>query len=379
MSTWTLKHKNVPVADLAFDGSYLVRILGVHNGEHAPVGCRNLMGRIDAGLLRDWWNGRMVPVKRMPREMGISNWDWSQLSYGCNLSDHYWICPEGSGLKYGDVNFYENDFGDAAFGSVVEPYVSPDASSNGNLVKSWCVRDGKRILRKRGTGLYANEVCNERIGSELCRILGVSHVAYGTGTLSGHPVSACACMTDIGSEIVTAHQIGMEGGRVSRGPGDDIRFYIGFGLEHGVGNIREEIGNMVLVDYLLRNSDRHWSNFGLLRDPDMLQYVGTVPLFDFGNNLWHDDLQVPGRDIRSRFSGKSLWEDVCDYGNIRRADLSKLCRYLGIVSETYRAGNLPRSFRLKVLDGVERRVERLEAKYGLSRNLEREVEDYGYY
>ena len=46
---------------------------------------------------------------------------------------------------------------------------------------------------------------------------------------------------------------------------------------------------MLAVDFLLANTDRHFRNFGALRDPDTLQWIGMAPVFDSGTSLWKLD------------------------------------------------------------------------------------------
>lgn len=45
---------------------------------------------------------------------------------------------------------------------------------------------------------------------------------------------------------------------------------------------------MLVVDYLIANEDRHLNNFGLLRNPDTLEWIGAAPIFDSGSCLGYD-------------------------------------------------------------------------------------------
>ena len=47
-----------------------------------------------------------------------------------------------------------------------------------------------------------------------------------------------------------------------------------------------KISNMLLIDYVLGNEDRHWGNFGILRNIKTLDFVDVAPIFDNGNALW---------------------------------------------------------------------------------------------
>lgn len=43
-------------------------------------------------------------------------------------------------------------------------------------------------------------------------------------------------------------------------------------------------------DYLMANTDRHFGNFGVIRNVDTLEWIGPAPVFDSGTSLWHDKL-----------------------------------------------------------------------------------------
>ena len=46
---------------------------------------------------------------------------------------------------------------------------------------------------------------------------------------------------------------------------------------------------MILTDFLITNTDRHWENFGILRDPDTLRFLTLAPIFDSGTSMLYDD------------------------------------------------------------------------------------------
>ena len=47
---------------------------------------------------------------------------------------------------------------------------------------------------------------------------------------------------------------------------------------------------MLCLDYLIENSDRHYGNFGFIRDVNSLKFLGPAPLFDNGTSLWCESL-----------------------------------------------------------------------------------------
>ena len=46
---------------------------------------------------------------------------------------------------------------------------------------------------------------------------------------------------------------------------------------------------MIVCDYLLANKDRHFNNFGVIRDVNSLDFIKVAPIFDNGCSLWYDE------------------------------------------------------------------------------------------
>ena len=44
---------------------------------------------------------------------------------------------------------------------------------------------------------------------------------------------------------------------------------------------------MFLFDYLINNADRHYGNFGFIRNVQTRKFLGMAPIFDNGNSLWY--------------------------------------------------------------------------------------------
>lgn len=85
---------------------------------------------------------------------------------------------------------------------------------------------------------------------------------------------------------------------------------------------------MALSDFLISNTDRHFNNFGFMRDPDSLEFISFVPLFDSGNsmmyrNIYSISLAASLRERTNSFyySFKSSIEHIEDLNVL---DLSKL-------------------------------------------------------
>ena len=71
------------------------------------------------------------------------------------------------------------------------------------------------------------------------------------------------------------------------------RHYVECCAALGVEDIETALGKMILCDDIMANTDRHWRNFGLIRDVETLEYR-AAPLFDTGSSLW---CRVPTREL----------------------------------------------------------------------------------
>ena len=66
---------------------------------------------------------------------------------------------------------------------------------------------------------------------------------------------------------------------------------------------------MIVCDDILGNSDRHWRNFGLVRDVETLRYR-IAPLFDTGGSLWCSSTLESLRAHDFSFTTKPFYEDA---------------------------------------------------------------------
>ncbi len=43
-----------------------------------------------------------------------------------------------------------------------------------------------------------------------------------------------------------------------------------------------------MTDFIITNSDRHWYNFGILRDTETMRFVSMAPIYDNGNSMFYN-------------------------------------------------------------------------------------------
>jgi len=301
---YLLKHKDIDVALLVInEEGNIVTVRDVFCPEHLPLSCVMEDGKINNGRITQWWDERGIPASRehfraIIAEIGVTG--KNKLLLECNglsLTDHYWIARENDNKKWKDVNFYENDFdheiGELFFNRKKKNGKygtnTPDISSDGNLRKRWIVgKNSERILLKAGKSPYMQEPANEVIASSLCKRLDIPHVSYSMDIENEEPVCKCANMTDTNTEFVEAIRV-----YYTREPSyfnnNKYKHYCDCAQRLGIKNITVMMDRMMLLDYLIFNHDRHFKNFGILRNSQTLNAVSVAPIFDSGSSLFHED------------------------------------------------------------------------------------------
>lgn len=273
----------------------------IHDAARAPLSVMSPRGtRASKTALSYWWAHRTIPKARTGieaklKELGIPDtYDLPFRSLGLSLSDQYWVKPYGSDIRWEDVNFFDNDFAESETGDWLAEVGldSPDNTSDGVLSKCWVCEDGQRTLLKGGT-LLEQEPFNEVIATELHRRLlsEGEFVPYALRERNNEWVSACPNFLSSTEELIPAYYVNdILPKKDSR---NSYRHYVDCCHELGVENIEDALGKMIICDYVMANSDRHWRNFGLVRDVETLEYR-AAPLFDTGSSLW---FRIPTREL----------------------------------------------------------------------------------
>lgn len=303
---YILMNKNTPVFDFTSDDNtiYATSMGEVINEKFAPLSIEIDDGFINRADFNNWLLHRRIPASRSQLRSGLEKLSYAakkdvttaylaEKSFYLSLSDQYWVKPEDSDILWNDINFFTNSFtedvGKALFDdeAVTDPdLVSPCNSSDGVLKKKWQIINGKRCLVKSGTGTLSQEVFNEQIANKVCELLGISdYTTYSAILIDHKPASVCQCFIDENTELITANDIlkhFLPNYRVS-----PYEHYVKC-CERLEYNVAEKLDEMMLLDYIIGNTDRHYRNFGLIRNVNSLEITGSAPLYDSGTSLCHD-------------------------------------------------------------------------------------------
>lgn len=297
---YILMHKRRPVVQVELDqaGGYIRDIGRIYAPEHVPVGIGVKNGRIDRAELSRWWHRRAIPATRAGlREaldaIGIDSPEYLlEKCYGLSLSDQYWMQPEASGLTWDEVNFFENDFsedvGNILLGHMSSAgslsLMSPDNSSDGWLRKKWSIFREKRVLLKGGSGVYRQEPYNKVIACAIMKRLGISHVSYSLVSQRGGIYCLCPDFVTQDQDFITAADL-MRGKKQPYHL-SAYQFFIRICRELGLESAQLFMDQMLTLDFLVANEDRHTGNFGVIRDAQTLKYIRMAPVYDSGTSLW---------------------------------------------------------------------------------------------
>lgn len=326
----------------------------------------------DDGLVK-WLQRRVIPKNRayvaeILKTYGLSVNDTKgiiDVCKGLSLNDSYWVVPQGFTGTFAQYNLYENRFSeilslvaytgigqsDAAFTT------SPELTTNGMLPKAWRFIDGEGIyLYKGGTFGAANtgnEPYSEFYASQVAQAMGLDAVAYELENWKGILASRCKLFTDINTAFIPIGRIVREGGLKAC-----LEYYRQLGPE-----AYEQIKSMLVFDAMIYNEDRHFGNFGVLRDNHTGKVTGAAPVFDNGMSLFNFAMPEDFQDLDSYAKTRGTaygvsFESVCQevMGPIQARQLRKL---IGFTFHRHPRLNWP-EYRLEAIERhLQKRVRQL--------------------
>lgn len=324
MPYYILKNKDDAVLKVKMEGNVFTEVTDVYTPELLPFGVKDVSDflgvhkeEVSVSKLSKWWKNSSIPVERDSIRLGLECLgitDTEQLrimGLGLSLNNHYWLEPEGASYKWADINYFQNDFspemGIALFNhkSIHPDKIgrSPDAALNGQLEKKWVIDGGARVLVKKGEIRTVNEV----LASDLAKELGMDTVSYSLAVENNNITCRCNCFTDDDWEFILGTDILREFpqpyGKTS------YEHYVDTLEALGVPDAKEHTDKMICLDYILRNTDRHYNNLGVLYNREKNEYK-VAPVFDSGESMHHGNLEINNAswDMRPFSHTGSLFE-----------------------------------------------------------------------
>jgi hypothetical protein len=293
---YVLKHKNKTVLSFELDDTNdVVKIYKIVDTDHLPF----MYVDDDIKLIKlmsKWIQYRGIPKSRdnyntITKIFNVHDMkDMMVRNLGLNLTDQYWICPKNKTIDWFEVNHFDNEFtstiGKAVFENIAIDNVdalSPDLSLDGSLNKRWIISNNERLMLKTGSGDLKQEPFNEYIASLLMDFYKIRHVDYKLNKKGDAYFSVCKCMVDRNTEFINAFMVLLHNTEKQVNKYHD---FIKICERKGIKNTKKYIDEMICVDYMIGNMDRHLGNFGIIRNADTLEWIEIAPIFDNGTSLW---------------------------------------------------------------------------------------------
>lgn len=301
MIKYILKHRDRDVAFFTMDEDGDLYSLEIVSPKYMPIlgnGPKNLA---------EWIQNRAIPEERpdLPkilRETGCKTaLEYLLQNLALSLSDSYWICPENlKGIIWEEISLYQHPDGAriplCASHDHTYRSIRNDSALTGSLEKYHVYRqDGWHLVKNGAPEIaFGLQNINEAFASLIHERLGFTEYTKYTLHFDGRGACrSCSCryFTDKNHELVSAYYV--TGGICGQAktPQEAYQEYIDACIANGLDHnyVFHFMDHMILTDFLITNTDRHWENFGILRDPDTLRFLALAPIFDSGTSMLYDD------------------------------------------------------------------------------------------
>lgn len=316
----------------------------------------------DDGMLK-WLDRRVIPKNRHFAQQILSTLKLNirdtkgiiDACLGLSLNDSYWIVPGDFAGKFAEYNLYENHFDEAlssiAYTGIGEGNatfsISPELTTNGMLRKAWRFIEGEGIFLYKGGTIGAvnagNEPYSEYYASQVAEAMGLNAVHYDLENWKGILASKCKLFTDIDTSFIPIGRL------MTKHSFKSCLDYYDFLGE----DFSEQLHSMLVFDAVIYNEDRHFGNFGVLRDNHTGKIIAPAPIFDNGLSLFNFGMPDDFKDLDSYVKTRSnpygiSYEDICRevMGSKQR---EQLCRLLDFKFQRHPSINLPEE-RLKAIE-----------------------------
>lgn len=294
MSKYYIKLKNITLLSFFMEQNIGLEISKIEIiNKNTQIYPPQLQDEVNEDTIISFINSRIIPKNRAFVEDILRSYNLTlndkkgviDVSKGLSLTDDYWIVQNQS-LDFDKYNLFDNEFSDVlslvaftGYSSKVKGlFSSPELSTNGMLPKTWRRINNEVFLYKGSTSYLGAintgmEPYSEYYAAQIAETLGYNHVKYNLDIWKDQVVSICPLFTTKDISYVPIGLVIKSGG---------IKSVFNYIKELG---FQKDLSNLLLFDAITANQDRHFGNFGLLRDNNTGKYIGLAPIFDNGESL----------------------------------------------------------------------------------------------
>lgn len=207
------------------------------------------------------------------------------ITHALSLTDTFWVKRKDSILKWENVSLFRNPFNEVVAHTAFDGGMygnnlstpSPEYGTDGTFAKCWIRENNTIKMLKRGSLGARNaglEPYSEFYASQVAKAFGCDYVEYKLRNVKGQVCSVCECFTNERYGFVSFANVYRETGSL-----------IKIAEKFRDNSLLQKFADMMVLDALIFNEDRHRGNFGFIFDTDTYEIVDMAPLFDHNISL----------------------------------------------------------------------------------------------
>lgn len=301
-NAYTLMNKDIPLIDIDEDKD----IFDIYYDNYAflPFGLKAFDNLKYVDFVN--WAMRRVLVlnrdnaKKLLNICGLSQTDNFEIAKACRLlsiDDCYWLRLDVN-ETWDNVDLRKNSLSkslaqialDGVYITISGDVTTPEFTNQGSYPKSWERTDNSLRLLKKSKEYHESE--REVLSSKILDILNIEHIHYEMIEPVEKQICACDCMTNDKYSRLNFGEFDL----YCRKKGMSALKYVD---EH----YPKDFANMLVVDYILANTDRHPGNWGFFVDNNTNMIVKLHPLYDHNSSFdetFNDNygsIVIPGKSM----------------------------------------------------------------------------------
>lgn len=306
---------------------------------------KEIKGQLPIGFtdINKWIDGRKAcqhnqHLKEIMKKLGCEDRvGFVRMTHSASINDTFWIKREDENVKWRDISLYTNQFTETisrlAFEGIglydeVFSSASPELVTEGSFKKCFRKENDTIYIYKRGSENGINtglEPYCESMASEISRLITKNAVKYDCVTLHDKLASKCELFTDEQKGFISFARFSKDKDTSTLAQLFDLMNKLGF---------EDKFRDMLVIDSVIFNQDRHNGNFGFLFNNDTLDIMDFAPIFDLNLSLFvyamKKEFDKPG-DLLSGM-GPKIGNDFLRVGQIALRDeirdkLKSLCDF----------------------------------------------------
>ncbi|MCR5206292.1 MAG: hypothetical protein K6E47_14785 [Lachnospiraceae bacterium] len=210
-----------------------------------------------------------------------------RVTHAASINDTFWVKSSYDRTKWEDISLYQNPFsevisklafeGVGLYEDVFSP-TSPELVTDGSYPKCFTRENDGIYIYKRGSDGAINagkEPYCEHMASEIASIVCKNAVHYDLVKFHDKIASKCKLFTDEKNGYASCAKAF---GKEKLSFEEELSLYSKIGSE-------EAYREMIVLDAVIFNEDRHRGNYGVIFDTETMQIKEMAPVFDLNMSL----------------------------------------------------------------------------------------------